>query len=152
MILKRVNKSIKFKQSHWLEKWISVNTGKRKEATTEFGKDLFKLMNNAVFGKTMENVRSHMDYELVGNIVRLEKCMNSPTIKNRHPITDNLIDIEQIKYIVKLNNPIYVGMAVLDLSKLHMYRYYYDVLKPMYGDKMKLAFTDTASFVIHIET
>ena len=152
MILKRVNRCIKFKQPPWLEKWISFNTDKRKEATTDFGKDLFKLMNNAVFGKTMENVRSHMDYKLVDNIVRLEKCMNSPTMKNRHPINDNLIGIENIKSVVKLNKPIYVGMAILDLSKLHMYRYYYDVLKPMYGDKMRLAYTDTDSFVIHIET
>ena len=121
-------------------------------ATNDFEKDLFKLMNNAVFGKTMENVRSHMDFELVDNITRLEKCLNSPTMKNRHPINDNLIGIEKIKSVVKLNKPIYVGMAILDLSKLHMYKFYYDVLKPIYGERIKLAYTDTDSFVIHIET
>ena len=70
-------------------------------------------MNNSVFGKTMENVRSHMDFELVDNITRLE---NSPIMKNRHPINDNLIGIEKIKSVVKLNKPTYVGMAILDLQ------------------------------------
>ena len=152
LVLKKINRCIKFKQKAWLQEWIDFNTDKRKEATNDFHKDLFKLMNNAVFGKTMENVRSHMDYELVDNIHRLEKCLNSPTMKNRHPISDDLIGIEKIKAVVKLNKPIYVGMAILDLSKLHMYRFYYDVLKPMYGERIKLVYTDTDSFVIHIET
>ncbi len=86
-------------------------------------------MNNAVYGKTMENVREHVDFELVDNIERLEKCLNSPTMKHRHPINDNLIGIEKIKSVVKLNKPIYVGMAILDLSKLHMYKFYYNTLK-----------------------
>lgn len=109
-------------------------------------------MNNAVFGKTMEDVRSHKDFELVDNIKRLEKCLNNPTLKNRHIINDNLVGVEKIKAVVKLNKPIYVGMAILDLSKLHMYNFYYEVLKPKYGDNIKLAYTDTDSFVIHTKT
>ena len=88
-------------------------------------------MNNAVFGKTMEDVRSHMDFELVGDIKRLEKCLNNPTMKHRHFINDKLVGIEKIKSTVKLNKPIYVGMAILDLSKLHMYKFYYYVLEKM---------------------
>ena len=109
-------------------------------------------MNNAVFGKTMEDVRSHQEFKLVDNIVRLEKCLNNPTLKNRHIINDSLVGVEKIKQVVKLNKPIYIGMAILDLSKLHMYEFFYDVLKPKYGEKIKLAYTDTDSFVTHIET
>ena len=135
-----------------MKPWIDFNTNKRKQAINDFEKDLFKLMNNAVFGKTMEDVRSHMDFELVDDIKRLEKCLNNPTMKNRHFINDTLIGVEKIKSVVRLNKPIYVGMAILDLSKLHMYRFYYDVLKEKYNDKIKLAYTDTDSFVIHVET
>ena len=74
LTLNKINRCIKFKQKAWLQEWIDFNTDKRKEATNDFHKDLFKLMNNAVFGKTMENVRSHMDYELVDNINRLENA------------------------------------------------------------------------------
>ena len=109
-------------------------------------------MNNAVFGKTMEDVRSHMDFEIVDNIKRLEKCLNNPTMKNRHFINDTLVGIEKMKPVVLLNKPIYVGMSILDLSKLHMYKFYYDVLKTKYNEKIKLAYTDTDSFVIHVET
>ena len=150
--LTKVHRCLKFVQGRWLEPWINFNTEKRKQATNDFEKDLFKLMNNAVFGKTMEDVRSHMDFELVDNIKRLEKCLNSPTMKNRHIINDKLVGIEKIKSVVRLNKPIYVGMAILDLSKLHMYRFYYDVLKDKYNDKIKLAYTDTDSFVVHVET
>ena len=147
-----IHRCIKFEQCEWLKIWIDFNTEKRKHATNEFEKDLFKLMNNAVFGKTMEDVRSHQDFELVDNIKRLEKCLNNPTLKNRHIINENLVGVEKIKAVVRLNKPIYVGMAILDLSKLHMYNFYYEVLKPKYGENIKLAYTDTDSFVIHTET
>ena len=74
MILKKINRCISFKQKQWLKPWIDFNTEKRKESTSEFHKDLFKLMNNAVFGKTMENVREHVNFELVNDIKRYEKC------------------------------------------------------------------------------
>ncbi len=109
-------------------------------------------MNNACYGKAMENVRNHGEFELVDNMNRLEKCLNSPTLKHTHIINENLVGIEKIKPVVKLNKPIYVGMAILDLSKLHMYRFYYDMLKPKYKEKIKLAYTDTDSFIIHTQT
>ena len=119
MILKQVHRCIEFKQVEWLKPWIDFNTAKRKASTNEFHKDLFKLMNNAVFGKTMENVREHVDFELVNDKKRLEKCLSSPTFKHQHFITEKLLGIEQIKSIVKLNKPIFAGLAILELSKLH---------------------------------
>ena len=106
--LKQIHRTIKFKQSEWLKKWIDFNTDKRIKSTNDFYKDLFKLMNNAVFGKTMEDVRSHQEFELVDNIVRLEKCLNNPTLKNRHIINDSLVGVEKIKQVVKSNKPIYI--------------------------------------------
>ena len=152
LVLKHVHRCIKFKQSEWLQPWIDFNTEKRKASTNEFHKDLFKLMNNAVFGKTMENVREHVDFELVNSVKRLEKCLNSPTFKHRHFISEQLMGIEKIKAVVKLDKPIYTGFAILELSKLHMYNFFYDVLKPKYGDNVEMGYTDTDSFVIQVTT
>ena len=127
--IKKVNKVISFKQKAWLKPWIDFNTNKRKSATSDFEKDMYKLMNNAVYGKTMENVRNHINFELVDTPERYQKCVNNPTFKHRHIINENLVGVEKLKETVKLNKPIYVGMSILDLSKLHMYSFYYDVLK-----------------------
>ena len=152
MKLKKVNKVISFKQKAWLKPWIDFNTEKRKKATSDFEKDMYKLMNNAVYGKTMENVREHIDFELVDTPERYQKCVNKPTFKHRHIINENLVGVEKVKATVKLNKPIYVGMSILDLSKLHMYSFYYDVLKRKYNENVRLAYTDTDSFVVHIKT
>ena len=150
--LKKINRAIMFKQKEWLKPWIDFNTNKRKEATSDFEKDMYKLMNNAVYGKTMENVREHINFELVDTPERFQKVVNAPTYKHRHIINENLVGVEKLKETVKLNKPIYVGMSILDLSKLHMYSFYYDVLKNKYEDKVRLIYTDTDSFVTHIET
>ena len=94
-MLKQVHRCIKFKQSNWLEPWITFNTRQRIDSTNNFHEDVFKLMNNAVVGKCMENVRSHVDCKLVNDIKRLEKCLNSPTFKHQHFIDDNLLGIEK---------------------------------------------------------
>ncbi len=150
---KKVHSCIKFNQSNWLEPYIPFNNNKRKQATNDFEKDLFKLMKSSVFGKTMENVRNHQGFELVNNIKRYEECvMNSSTFKHKHIINENLVGVEKMKSVVKLNKPMYVGMTILDLSKLHMYKFYYDTLKPKYEDDIKMAYTDTDSFVTHVKT
>ena len=109
-------------------------------------------MNNAVYGKTMENVRNHIDFELVDNERRMMKCLNNPKSKHRHIINEELVGVELEKATVKLNKPIYIGVAILDLSKLHMYKFYYGVMKEKYGDKLNLVYTDTDSFIAHTET
>ena len=152
MKLKKVNKTIRFKQKAWLKPWIDFNTDKRKQATSDFEKDMYKLMNNAVYGKTMENVREHINFELVDTPERFQKVVNDPCYKYRHIINENLVGVEKIKDTIKLNKPIYVGVSILDLSKLHMYKFYYDVLKEKYKDNIRLIYTDTDSFVTHIKT
>ena len=152
LILKKVHRAISFKQAHFLKPYIDFNTEKRKNAKTEFEKDLFKLMNNSVYGKTMENVRKHGDFELVDNAIRFQKLVNKPTYKHRHIINENLVVVEKEKQTVELNKPIFMGMSILDYSKTHMYSFYYDVLKPKYGDNIKLVYTDTDSYVIQVMT
>ena len=107
-------------------------------------------MNNAVYAKTMENVREHIDFELVDTPECFQKVVNAPIYKYRHVINENLAGIEKLKEIVKLNKPISVGMSILDLSKFHMYSFYYDILKKKYEDKVRLIYTDIDSSVIHM--
>ena len=109
-------------------------------------------MNTAVYDKTMEDVRGHLDFELVDTPERMEKLLNAPTLKHRRILNENLVGVEKTKPVMKLNKPIYIGVSILDLSKLHMYQYYYDVMKKKYDDKIKLLYTDTDSFIFHIET
>ena len=136
--VKQYHGIIKFQQRAWLKTWIDFNTEKRKEAKSNFEKDLFKLMNNAVYGKTMENVRNHMDFELVHTKERMQKCINNPNYKARHIINEELVGVEKIKTHLVLDKPIYLGMSILDLSKHHMYSFYYDILKKKYGKNIRL--------------
>ena len=150
--LKKVHGAISFKQANFLKPFIEFNTEKRKNAKNDFEKDLFKLMNNSVYGKTTENVRKHGDYEIVNTPERFQKLVNKPLFKHRHIINEDLVIVEKDKHTVELNKPIYLGMSILDYSKIHMYSFYYNVLKPKYDNKIKLAFTDTDSYVIKVET
>ena len=120
---------MKFKQGRWLKPYIDFNTNKIKEATREFKKDLFKLLNNAVFGKCLESVRGHADFELINNPERLQKVIHHPALNHMQYISSELVGVEKQKTQVLLDKPIYVGFSVLDLSKLHMYKFYYDVFK-----------------------
>ena len=152
MKLIKVHKGVKFQQRQWLKPWIDFNAEKRKEAKSDFEKDMFKLMNNAVYGKTMENVRNHIDFELVSTQERIQKCINNPNYKGCHIINEELAGVEKTKTVLKLDKPIYLGMTILDLSKIHMYSFYYDVLKEKYQEKVKLVYTDTDSYVIQTMT
>ena len=125
---------------------------KRQEATNDFDEDLFKPMHNAVYGKTTEDVRGHIDFELVDTPERMTKLLNAPTLTRRHISNKDLIGVEKIKPVMKLNKPIHVGVSILDLSKLHTYHFYYDATKHKYEDKAQLRFTDTDSVLCHIET
>jgi len=150
--LKKVNKVISFSQSAWLKKYIDFNTKQRKDSKEDFEKDLFKLMNNAVFGKTMENVRKRIRYELVNNEKRYQKLVNDVTFKDCDVIGENLVGISRSKTTVVLDKPIIVGFSILELSKVLMYDFHYNTMKKKYGDKLELLFTDTDSLCYEIET
>ena len=152
MKLKKINRVISFSQSPWLKKYINFNTDKRKEAKSDFEKDMFKLMNNAVFGKTMENVRKRMRYDLVTDKKRFQKLVNDVTFKGHDHISENLVGVSRSKNRVVLDKPIIVGFSILELSKVLMYDFHYNVMKKKYGDKIKLLFTDTDSLCYEIET
>ena len=125
-----------------------MNTKLRKEAKNEFEKDFFKLMNNSVFGKTMENVRKHRDIKLVTTDEKRNKLVSEPNYHTTKHFSENLLAIEMKKTKVKLNQPVYLGMSILDISKMLMYEFWYDYIKPKYGDRVKLLYMDTDSFVI----
>ncbi|XP_033113171.1 uncharacterized protein LOC117113833 [Anneissia japonica] len=131
-----------------------MNTELRKAAKTDFEKDFFKLMNNSVFGKTMENVRNRQNVILCKNSEsrKIAKLLAKPNFNRHVAINDDLVAIHMNKTRVVLNKPIYCGAAVLDLSKLIMYEFWYDKLKPFYGDRVKLLYTDTDSLILKITT
>ena len=152
MILKKVHRIIQFNQSPWMKNYIDFNTRMRKQATSDFEKDFFKLMVNSVFGKTMENLRNRMNVELVNTPKRMKKLCAKPTFKTFRIFNDDLTAVHMAKTKLILNRPIYVGFVVLDGSKLLMYDFHYNYIKKKYGDKAKLLFTDTDSLCYEIET
>ena len=129
-----------------------MNTKLRADAENDFEKDFFKLMNNSVFGKTMENVRNHRDIKLVTTNGRRKKLVSEPNYHTSKHFSENLMAIEMRKTKVVMNKPVYLGQAILDISKTLMYDFWYDYLKPKYGDKVKLCYMDTDNFIVHIET
>ena len=150
--LKKVHRVIEFEQESWLKEYIDVNTELRKKATNDFEKDFFKLMNNAVFGKTMENVRKHRDIKLVKSDKKRNKLVSEPNFHTMKLIDNNLAIIEMKKVKVKMNKPIYLGLSILDISKITMYEFCYDYIKIKYEDKARLCYMDTDSFVVNIKT
>ena len=148
----KVHRALRFNQSSWLKQYIDFNTEKRKNANTSFEKDFFKLINNSVFGKTMENLRKRVDVRLVTNKDQLVKWTSKPTYVSSKIFHENLVAVHKLKEKLTLNRPAYIGMCILDLSKTLMYEFHYDYIKKKYGDKAKLLFTDTDSLTYEIES
>ena len=150
--LKKIHRGIKFIESEWMKPYIEMNTNLRTQAKNNFEKDFFKLMINSVFGKTMENIRNHVNVKLVNTQEKLKKLAAKPNYKNRKIFTENLISVHMKKTSLTMNKPVYLGMCILDLSKTIMYDFHYNYIKPKYGAKAKLLFTDTDSLMYEIET
>ena len=149
----KVHKILTFDEKPFLKEYIDLNTELRKKSKNDLEKDLFKLMNNAIFGKSMENVLNRSNVKLINNNPEeLLKLIKQPNLQNAYQIIIRLALVESKPIKTIFNKPIYMGAVILETSKLHMYEFWYDHLKVKYGDKIQLIYTDTDSFVIHIET
>ena len=129
-----------------------MNTKLRTNAKNDSGKEFCKLMNNAIFGKTMENVRKHRNIKLATADRRRNQLAPELNYHTTKYFSENLSATEMKKTKVKMNKPVYLGMSLLDISKTLMYEFWYDYVKPKYQDNAKLCYIDTDSFIIHIKT
>ena len=152
MKLKRIYRGIKFVESEWMKPYIDMNTELRTKAKNNFEKDHYKLMNNSVFGKTMENIRNRVNVKLVNNEEKARKLIAKPNYRSCKIFSENLISVHMKKTSLVMNKPVYLGACILDLSKTIMYDFHYNYIKPMYKDKAKLLFTDIDSLMYEIET
>ncbi|KYN20084.1 hypothetical protein ALC57_07571, partial [Trachymyrmex cornetzi] len=150
----KIHRVLQFAQSACLRDYIELNTNFRTHAKNDFEKNLYKLMNNAVFGKTMENVRNHVDVKLLtkwDGRYGAEAMIAKPNFHSRSVFEENLIAVELRKLEVKFNKPIYVDMCILDISKVCLYEFHYDYMLPLFHDKCKIMYTDTDSLIYRIE-
>ena len=152
MKLKKIHRGIKFLESDFMKSYIDMNTDLRTQAKNSFEKDFFKLMNNSVFGKTMENIRNRVNVKLVNTEEKLRKLTAKPNFESYKIFDENLLSVHMKKTSLCMNKPVYLGMSILDLSKIIMFDFHYRYIKKKYGEKAKLLFTDTDSFLYEIET
>ena len=150
--IKKIHKVLKFNQRAWLKEYIDMNTELRMNTENDFDKDFYKLMNNAVYGKTMENVRKHKIIKLANDDTKRRKLVSELNYYTTKWFLENLLATEMKKTSVKMNKPIYLELAILSLSKIKMYEYWYDEMKVKYDDRVRLCYMDTDSFIVHIKT
>ena len=143
MKLTKIHRVLKFKQSDWMKKYIDFNTEKRENATNDFEKDFFKLMINSVCCKTIKNLRKRINIRLVNNAKDILKYTSRPTYVTHKLFNKDYAAVHEIKPVLVLNKPIYVGFTFLDLSKWMMYDFHYKFIKKKFN--AELLFTDTDS-------
>ena len=151
--LDRIHRAIEYDQSPWLKTYIDFNTQLRTAAANDFEKDFFKLMNNSVFGKTMENIRKHRNIKLVMTEEKYLCTVMKRNFKSGVLFGENLMGCEMGKIKVVMNKPVYLGQVILGLSKIVMYEFHYDYMVPKYGfEKLKLYYMNTDSLVYDVKT
>ena len=152
MRITKVHRGISFYQSPWMEPYIRKNTELRKCAANNFEKDFFKLMNNSVFGKTIENIRKRQNIYLIDNRKKAVKLSSKPNFDRCTIFDKHLIEVHMKNIEVYFGKPVYVGQAILDLSKTLMFDFHYNYIREKYHNKAELLFTDTDSLMYHIKT
>ena len=152
LIVKKVHRGIRFEERTWLKSYIDLNTDLRSKAKNAFEKDFFKLMNNSVFGKTMENIRNRVDVKLVTNETRARNLISKPSFYYRKIFSENLTAFHMYRTKLVFDKPVYLGMSILDVNKTLMYDFHYGYIKEKFGEKAKLLFTDTDSLMYEIQT
>ena len=128
-----------------------MNTELRKQAKNDFEKDFFKLINNSVFRKTMENVRKQKDIKLVTTDKRRNQLVSEPNYHATKWFSECLLAIELKKIKVKMNRIVYLGLSLLEIRKTLMYKFWYYYIKPKYQNNVKLCYMHTGSFIINIK-
>ena len=152
MKLVKIRRALEFSHSKWLKGYIQFNTDMRTVAKNDFEKNFFKLMNNSVFGKTMENLRKRVDVKLMVDGDKLKKMVASPSFVRAKVFSGGLVAVKKVKEVLLLNKPAYVGMSILDISKTLMYDFHCNDIRKVYGDRAKLLFTDTDSLMYRLHT
>lgn len=153
--LKKIHRVLQFEQRPWLKPYIDLNTKLRTRATNDFEKNFFKLMVNTIFGKTMENKRGRVDIKLKtewDGRYGARKLIVQPNFKRWTAFGSKLVAIHMNHTKILMDKPITVGMTVLDLSKVLMYDFFYNFLKPKYGNNIEMMYTDTDSFILNVKT
>ena len=145
---------IKFDQEPWMEPYIRMNTEFRKQARNDFETDFYKLMNNSVFGKTMENLRNRVNVKIVRSweADKIRKLTSSPSYDRFAIFGNDMAGIHIRKKKLVLNKPVYTGMTILENSKILMYDFFCNRLKARYGENCGLVYTDTDSLILDIKT
>ena len=147
LILKKIHRVIQFNQEY-----IYMNTKLRKQAENDFKSDVFKLMNNSVFGKTMKNVRKYKDIKLVTTDKKRNQLVSEPNYHTTKWFSENLLVIEMKKIKGKMNKLVYLGLSILEISKILMYEFWHDYIKPKNPENVRLCYIDADSFIIYIKT
>ena len=149
-----VHRDISFSQERVFSNYIAKNTEKRAQSTTKFKKDYYKLKNNALYGKTVENLKKRKDVRLCNNRTSFVAQSSKPTYRRCIIIKENLVAAMLNKESICLDRPVYIGQAVLDLSKLRMYRLQYVELQryrhQFPGSKINIIAGDTDSFFLEV--
>ena len=152
IILSKIHRVVEFNQRPWMEAFIDFNINKRKESKNEFEKSFFKIMCNATYGRTLMNLRKRQNISLINDATKLNDFAKKPDFISSKIFNENLVAVHNIKQKLYVNQPIYVGFSILDLSKYHMYNFHYGFVKNRYGSDSKLLFTDTDSLCYEITT
>ena len=152
LVVLGVHKVLKFTQRRWLAPYIDFNTQKRKAASSTFEKDFYKLLNNSLFGKTMESLRKRIDVKLVSEQIQAERCIANPAFESFRIINEDITMIKTRMTKIRWMKPTYIVFCVLELSKLLMYEFHYDYILKTYENKAKLLFTDTDSLCYELYT
>ena len=130
MKVTHVHRVVQFEQAPYMKSYIDLNTELRKIAVQngdKVGKDLFKLFNNAIFGETCENIRNHINFEIVTSRKVALRRIAKPYFKRAKKFRHNLVGLHMQRPILELNRPIQVGFVVLDLSKVLTYNFHYNI-------------------------
>ena len=143
MNLTKVHRTLKFKQSNWLKEYIDFNAEKRKNSKNSFERGFFTLLVNSIYGKYIENIRKRINVKLISNSKDYARYVTKPNLISQKIFSKNFVGVYQIKSVLILDKPMYVGFSVLELSKLLIYKFHYEYVQNKFD--AKLLFTDTDS-------